>query len=361
MFFLPDIKGGAEMFKERMPTVTKRDLVSIGPDTIKQKNLTIDWGLQQFIAETSAKYKLYYGAIVVMDAHTGDILALYGKRPSGQDCSIGLDTDLAASIFKVVTAVAAMDQAGMTSESMLSYSGNAHTLYKNQLNGKRDRWAADISLADAFAFSNNVVFAKLGALYLGETPIFLTALKMGFWKSPLKECECTPSTLFFPQTDYNLAELACGFNRQTRISPLHAAQMVTVVVNKGCMVTPRLVCSADVEQLQVMSEEVAQHLGTMMERTVSAGTVAKTFRRMSSDRVLRQLNIGAKSGSIDGDDPKGRRNWFVGYAHSPATGEAISIGCLLVRDDYFWIEADTFSRLIIRYYFSKPATVAKSN
>jgi len=361
MFFFPDIKGGAEIFQERIPRVSKRDLMRIDLTTIKQKNLTIDWGLQKFIADTSDKYKLYYGAIVIMDAHTGDILALYGKRPSGQDCSVGLDTDLAASIFKIVTAVAALDQAGMTSESMLSYTGKAHTLYKSQLTGKRYRWSADISLADAFAHSNNIVFAKIGTLCLRETPIFLTALKMGFWKSPLKECECTPSTLFFPQTDYNLAELACGFNRQTKISPLHAAQMVTAVTNKGCMVTPRLVRSSDVEQTQVMSEEVARHLGTMMERTVRVGTVAKTFRRMSSDKVLRQLNIGAKSGSIDGDDPKGRRNWFVGYADNPTTGEAISIGCLLVRDDYFWIEADTLSRLIIRYYFSKQATVAQSN
>jgi penicillin-binding protein A len=361
LFFLPDIKGGAEIFSERKPDFSKKDITRIDQGTISRHNLTINGSLQQFIADTSVKYKLYYGAIVVMDAHTGDILSLYGQKPTGQDCSYALEPDLAASIFKLITAVAAMDQGGMTSQSMFSYTGNAHTLYKNQLAGKRDRWTADISLADAFARSNNVVFAKIGTSCLGETPIYLTALKMGFWRSPLKEIECTPSTLFFPQNDYNLAELSCGFNRQTRISPLHAAQMVTAVMNNGSMVTPRLVRTADVEQAQVMSSQTAQHLGTMMELTVRAGTVAKAFRGTASDRVLRQLSIGGKSGSIDGDDPTGRRNWFVGYAQNRATGEAITIGCLLIRDRYFWIEADTFARLIMRHYFSRPATVALNN
>ncbi|MCE5275394.1 MAG: hypothetical protein LLG43_09670, partial [Deltaproteobacteria bacterium] len=105
----------------------------------------------------------------------------------------------------------------------------------------------------------------------------------------------------------------------------------------------------------------AQNLGAMMERTVRTGTVAKRFRGTSSDRVLKHLTIGAKSGSIDGDDPAGRRNWFVGYAQDRNTGEAITIGCLLVRDDYFWIEADTLARLIIRHHFSKPLTVARNN
>jgi penicillin-binding protein A len=369
LFFLPGNKGGAESFKERVaavsterpssPGLTTKDLLNIDQDTIKNRNLTLNWDLQQFIAETAAKYKLHYGAIAVMDAHTGDVLALYGQNRSGQDCSLSLEPELAASVFKMVTAVAAMEQAGMTSQSMFTYSGNAHTLYKNQLIEKKNRWSANISLADAFAHSNNIVFAKLGMHYLGETPIYLTALKLGFWKSPLKECESPPSTIFFPKDDYSLGELSCGFNRQTRISPLHAAEIVTSVLNDGNMVTPRLVKVGEAEQLPVMSKETAHNLYAMMERTVKAGTVAKGFRGISSDRVLRQLTIGAKSGSIDGDQPTGRRNWFVGYAKNQNSGEAITIGCLLIRDAYFWIEADTFARLIFRHYFSKPLTVAQ--
>jgi cell division protein FtsI/penicillin-binding protein 2 len=344
-----------EPARENACVFTKKDLVRIDQNTIKNHNLTIDWDLQQFIAEIAAKYKLYYGSIVVINAQTGDVLALYGQNTSGQDCSLGLETDLAASIFKLVTVTAAMDQRGFTSRSMFYYSGNAHTLYKKQLTSKRNKWCMDISLADAFARSNNIVFAKLGTMYLGVAPIDLTAKKMGFWKSPLQEFESAPSTIFIPKDDYDLAELACGFNKQTRISPLHAAQMVTAVLNGGCMVTPKLVRNqnANVMKIQVMKKETAQDLSAMMERTVRAGTVAKSFRRISSDRVLKYLDIGAKSGSIDGDQPKGKRNWFVGYAKNRNTGEGIAIGCLLVLESHFRIEADMFSRLVIRHYFLK--------
>lgn len=364
MFFLQDIRGGAEMFpvKERKPTLSRKDIARIDQETIRKNNLTINWELQRYIAETAVKYKLYYGSIVVMDARTGDILAMYGQKNRVQDCGICMDTNHAASIFKLVTAVAAMDQGGYTSHSVFSYTGNAHTLYKNQLADRKDRWTADITLADAFAYSNNVVFGKIGAIYLGETPIYLTAMKMGFWKPPLNEVDCVPSTIFFPRDEYNLAELACGFNRQTRISAVHAAQMVSSVLNRGSMVTPRLIRTEDMELVQVMSEDAARDLSFMMERTVRCGTVAKRFRNIASDRVLKDLTIGAKSGSIDGEEPQGRRNWFVGFARSNTTGEAISIGCLLIRDDRFWIEADTLSRLIMRHYFSKAAgAVARAN
>ncbi|HQG31071.1 MAG TPA: penicillin-binding transpeptidase domain-containing protein [Deltaproteobacteria bacterium] len=350
----------AKALKGQATPLTKKDLAFIDEETIKKNNLTIDWDLQQFIAQTASKYKLYYGSIVIMDAHTGDVLALYGQTRSGQDCSLSLNAELAASVFKLVTATAAIEQAGFTSQTKIFYTGSPYTLYKRQLTNKRDRWCADVTLADAFARSNNVVFGKIGTFYLGQMPIYLTAQKMGFWKPPMTDCEITPSTSFLPKDDYNLAELACGFNKQTRMSPLHAAQIVTPVLNGGYMLTPRIVRTEGVQKRAVMKKETAQDLTLMMERTVKAGTVYRTFRGSSSDRVLKHLDMGGKTGSIDGDDPKGRRNWFVGFARDQNTGKAITIGCLLILDDHFWIQADMFSRLVIRHYFSNAMDLAQT-
>ncbi len=369
-FFLPDSRGGSQTVPSRSGMVSpgapsreelaRTDLKTIDEDTIRRHDLTIRWDLQRFIAENAVKYKLYYGAIVVMDARTGAILALYGHDRGGQDCTLCLDTNHAASVFKMVTAVAAMDLRGYTGSSTFSYTGSAHTLYKHQLVNRHDRWTADITLADAFARSNNVVFGKLGTIYLGEDPIYLTAMKMGFWKSPLKEIECAPSTIYFPADEYSLAELASGFNRQTRISPVHAAQMASAAVNNGSMVTPHIVRSTEVEKVAVMGEQTARGLASMMERTIRCGTISSEFRGMASDRVLRNITIGAKSGSIDGDEPPGRRNWFVGFAVDEASGEAITIGCLLVLDARYWIQADTLSRLVIRQHFSRHLDVAQN-
>lgn len=352
LFFMPDGKSGSEIIPPRGEKLKLDDLAHIDESLVQRCNLTIDTDLQRFVSETARKYKVYHGAVVVMNARTGDILAMYGTGVGGEDCRLALRADLAASVFKIVTAVAAMEMGGFRPDSLFSYTGGAHTLYKQQLTERRDRWTADISLADAFAKSNNVVFGKLGIHHLGETPVLLMAMKLGFWTSPLEEVECEPSTLSLPEDEYSLAELTSGFNRKTKITPIHAAQMASCALNGGSMVRPHIVRGFGREFERVTSKATADHLMRLMERTVKCGTLAGEFRTAATDRVLRNLTIGAKSGSIDGDDPPGRRNWFVGFAADESTGEAITIGCLLVLNGKFWIQADTFSRLIMHHYFS---------
>ena len=102
-----------------------------------------------------------------------------------------------------------------------------------------------------------------------------------------------------------------------------------------------------------MSKDTAQTMQSLMETTINSGTMSKDFRGYNQDRVLRELRIGAKSGSIEGKEPKGWRKWFLGYAENPETGRAIAIGCVIVRGDYFWIEADGLTRMIIRHFFAE--------
>ncbi len=337
-----------------------QDLCVITPETIRQNNLTIDWQLQKYIADTVRRNKVYFASVVVMDATSGDILALYGKNLREEDCSLCMDTFLAASLFKTVTATAALEYGNMEPGTTFEYNGRAHTLYKSQLDGHKNRWTRKATLSQAFARSNNVIFAKIGTDYLGEGPVLLAALKYGFWRPPLKECISDPSVLFIPENEYNLAELASGFNRYTKISPLHAAQMASSVVNGGEMITPRLKTGGEFEGVRIMSSETAHELDSMMRRTINRGTMSRAFRGYTRDRVLKNLVIGAKSGSINGTDPDGRRNWFMGYARDRNGQRKIAVGCLVIRDDYFWIEADGLAKIIIRYYFSRPdMTVAQ--
>lgn len=362
VFLFSGQHGDAEIVDQKEKSfVPKKALSVLTPELIEKMDLTIDWDLQKYIAATARRNKVNFASVVVMDAHTGEIIALYGKDEFGEDCSLSLDSYLAASLFKLVTATAAIDCGGMSSESKYTYTGKAHTLYKYQLSPKKNRWTRETTLARAFAQSNNVVFAKIGSMHLGETPILLTAMRMGFWRPPLEGFECTPSTHFIPQTQYNIAELASGFNRHTRISPVHAAQMITAIVNDGVMASPWIIHNSPAHKEQVMNEETARQVRYMMNQTIKRGTVSRTFWNSRYDRVLKHVKLGAKSGTIDGTDPDGRRNWFVGYAEHSTTGEAIAIACLIIRQDYYWIEADTLSKKIIRYYFSKPVTVAENS
>ncbi len=334
-------------------SIDRDNLRRITPRSIDRYKLTIDPGLQGYIRDMVKRYRVKFSAICVLDGITGDILALYGKREEREDCTLALDTYLAASLFKIITSIAAIEYAHLSPQSVFTYNGKAHTLYKSQIDHHRNRWTRVTTLSRAFALSNNVVFAKIGLSRLGAGPLLLTAMKLGFWQSPLIECRCEPSTILVPENNYNIAELASGFNRYTRISPVHAAQIVTGPLNHGFMVRPRIVKGLPLESIQVMDSRTSRYILEMMRQTVTRGTVSSAFRRYRSDRVLRRLTIGAKSGTIDGKDPEGRRNWFVGYAKDRRTGREISIACLVIIDDYYWIEADDLARMIIRYYFSK--------
>jgi penicillin-binding protein A len=349
-------KGEADVNFGESRYLGRDALKHITPETIEKYGLSINPDLQRFVAETALKYRVHFEAIAVMDAYSGDILALYGKDRDGEDCSIPMDAFLAASVFKIVTASAAIDR-GMTPLSPVTYRGSPYTLYKGQLDARQDRWSQQITLAQAFAKSNNVVFGKIGTQYLGDHPILLEAMRLGFWKPIMRECWSKPSAVFVPETDYNLAEMACGFNHETRMSPVHAAQIVSAIVNGGRMVTPRLIRSMGVESTRVMSDANAESLHFMMAETLKTGTVASGFRSSKYDRIMKDLNLGAKSGSIDSRNPEGRLNWFVGYAEHPERG-AITVACLMLRDAYFLIKADDMARLIIKQYFSEQGMVA---
>jgi len=332
--------------------LTPKDLEQITPDVIAKHKLAIDWGLQQYLAKACRLYKVDYAAITVMDAHTGEILAFYGKTPSGEDNRQCMQPYEAASIFKVVTATAALEHSKVKPSTVFEFSGKGTTLYKHQIEG-RGSWVRECTMRDAFAHSNNVVFGRIGRDYLGEQPILVTAFKYGFWQNPLDEVECQPSRVFIPQNDFNVAELASGFNQDTRVSSVHAAQMASAIVNDGMMVKPHLIDGQRVATERVMTKDTALTMQNLMETTINSGTMSKDFRGYNQDRVLRELRIGAKSGSIEGKEPKGWRKWFLGYAENPETGRAIAIGCVIVRGDYFWIEADGLTRMIIRHFFAE--------
>jgi penicillin-binding protein A len=332
----------------------------ITPDLIRSRDLTVSWDLQDYISNQCRKNRSGVISVTVLNPRTGDILAMYGRDSSGENCTLALNSYLAASLFKVVTAAAAIDYAGLSTSSTLFYTGNAHTLYKSQITAKRNRWTSEVTLAKAFATSNNVIFGKIGAMTLGETPLLLTATRLGFWKQPIADLECSPSTVFIPENDFNLAELASGYNRYTRMSTVHAAQLVSAVVNGGAMTRPRIVRTSDTAREQVMCGGTASDLRAMMCQTVKNGTVAKAFYGAGNDPVLKNLSIGAKSGTINGEDPGGLRHWFMGFAEDSATGEAITIGCLVIRDGNTRVDTFNLARNIIRRYFSKPTLMASS-
>ncbi|MCX7726434.1 MAG: penicillin-binding transpeptidase domain-containing protein, partial [Chitinispirillaceae bacterium] len=103
---------------------------------------TIDTQLQRYISKQFPLYKPLYGAFVPMDPSNGRILSLvsYVKdslaNPEKNLCVTA--TFPAASIYKTITAAAAIEALGYNSECIVEHRGRNHTLYHSQLKENLD-------------------------------------------------------------------------------------------------------------------------------------------------------------------------------------------------------------------------------
>lgn len=333
---------------------------------------SIDGTLQHYLHERLYERTSRYIAIVVMEAASGRILALVGydqRDPAGNPC---LDPHFpAASIFKIVTAGAAMEHCNLSSRSTLTYNGAKHTLYKSQLKDINNRYTHKTTLAASFAQSINPVFGKLGSHCLGQQALEQYAAAFGFNRAIPFELPVPPSQAPVTDDAYQWAEVASGFNRQTVISPLHGALLAAVVPNAGMLLEPTIVDrvtgplgrvlyrSGPKTETRAVTPETALELERLMRETVSKGTARKIFRNSAKDRVLSQLVIGGKTGSIDNKAHDARYDWFVGFARHTESQTAIAVSVVVAHEKYIGRRAGEYARLAIQEYFRPRITAAR--
>lgn len=332
-----------------------------------QVRTTLDSDLQRYLFENLNRSYARYIAVVVMEPDTGRVLAMVGydrEDPRNDPC---LDSHFpAASIFKIVTAAAAIEKQGFQPDSSIAYSGRKYTLYKFQLEKNSKRRTRSVSFRDSFAQSINPVFGKLGRHYLGKEVLQDYAEAFGFNRSFHFEVALPPSEIAIQETPYHWAEIASGFNRQTTISPMHGAMIAAAVENGGCLMTPILVeAIADKEKNTVyrsapspigraISADASRTLQGLMHETVASGTCRKTFRQADRDPVLSRLRIGGKTGSINSRNHSYRRyDWFVGFAGEKEGEAAIAISAVVVHDKFIGTKAREYGRMAIREYFDR--------
>ncbi len=321
--------------------------------------------LQKYILRTLKRSRTRQSAVVVMDPHDGRLLSLVNYDANGQSANLCLQADFpAASLFKIVTAAAALESAGLTLDKSLYYRGSKHTLYKSQLKTKKDRWTTDTKFRKAFALSNNAVFGKIGIYNLGQKQLVQYSDKFFFNRPIASDLPLAVSRVQVPADDFGLAEIASGFNKDTLISPLHAALLAAVAVNKGKMPAPRLVESIRNESNKVVyqaprpamattvSAETARDIKILMQDTVRYGTSRTAFRKLQSKKRFKNYDLGAKTGTINDRSDQFKYDWVTAFAVSPNGAGSICISVLGVHGKILGTRSTEMTRAIVDYYFS---------
>jgi peptidoglycan glycosyltransferase len=325
---------------------------------------SIDISLQNFIEKNLDRSTSRHIGIVAMDPSTGKILSMVGLDKTNQSPNPCIDTRFpAASIFKIVTAAAAIEKCGFNSGTTFSYNGKKYTLYKSQLDDRRNKYTTRITFQDSFAQSVNPVFGKIGALYLGKNALEKYAEAFGFNRNIDFEIPLAPSIVSLSDKPYQWAEIACGFNQMTRISPLHGALMASVVLNEGNLIEPTIVDQIVDDQgtaiyqsrpttlNQAITPEASKAVNKLMEATIRSGTCRKLFRGYRKDRILSKLNIGGKTGSIDDTSHEARFDWFIGFAQEKRGDGKIVLSVIVAHEKYIGKRAGYYAKIAMKEYF----------
>lgn len=326
---------------------------------------TFEADLQAQAEKVLKQYKPDYGSIVLMDATDGKILALVNYQKDDPDqTSLALRASYpAASVFKIITATAAIDKAGIFPTDRIRFNGGNYTLYrKNVLSDKINKWTRSVSLKEAFARSINTAFGRLSLEYLNPEDINEYANRFMFNQKIPSDLPVETGVAIVPnEKGYALTEVASGFNKMNRMSVVQGAMLAASVINDGRMVVPYVIGrlknsrdevvyeAAPVDSGPIMTTSSAAKVQELMEQTILAGTSRGSFRDLTRHRKFRELEMGGKTGHLTGDNPKGRVDWFVGYG---ADGDRkIAVAAITVNKKYWTVKSAYLGRTMIRKFF----------
>ncbi len=340
---------------------------------LKEEQVDIKYSFNEdltaYIKKILKRYRSDYSSVIVIDNETGYILSAVGYERKDNQFNITLpfsSTHPSASLFKIVTTADLLEKSDVTKDSVFKFRGRGTTLYKYQLKDKKSRWQRRQSFERAFAYSNNVIFGKAAIKNTTGERLFDMAADFGFNEKLMEEISLSKSIFEMPDTDYELAEKASGFNKKTMISPIHAAVLASVVANDGILnyprvvteisdnVTKKMIWSPQHKTKRVLEVPTARELQELMEVTVKRGTARGSFRRLNR-KLQNGLEIGGKTGSITGGIPFGKRDWFTSFAVpvNKNHGKGISIAVMNINLNKWYVKSSYLARKVIEYYYKE--------
>ncbi|MBX2868524.1 MAG: hypothetical protein KTR18_07590 [Acidiferrobacterales bacterium] len=334
---------------------------------------TLDADLQGEAERLLRKYNPDYGVLVALDPDTGEILALADstRNPTDLDHLALSATYPAASVSKIITAVAGFEQGVINTRSVIPFNGKSTTLYKkNVFRHKDNKWTRKQPFSESFAKSVNAVFGRLGAVTLGGETLQNYFYQLGFNARFASDLQFDNGSIELDTEDeWQVAEAAAGYTRRNTLSPVHGAALAASAVNGGHLIAPVLVSRVTGPQgiplyhysepavSPAMSAESATKLQTVMRATVAKGSARKSFRRFNR-KHLEEVQVGGKTGSLTGFSPKGKYDWFVGFGK--LGDRKIAFAALCINKEKWYVKSARLARELLEFHFRPDAETAES-
>lgn len=314
-----------------------------GDDIILTINATIQGIAEKYLKEACIDNKCTDGGnVIIMNPQNGEILAIAGYPDYNLNDPFAVDETLSkeeqnkrmqmlwrnkaisdtyepGSTFKLVTASAALQEGITTTDKAGEFCCIG---YIDVAGVKMKCWRyyrphGTESLRQALMNSCNPVFIGLGEK-IGVKTYYSYLRKFGFFGITGIDIPGEAGSIFLKEEKVGPVELGTiAFGQRFEITPIQMVTMLSTIANKGRYIKPHLVkqiigkeetITIDKQEgEQVISEETAQNVLSMMESVVSEGT--------GKNAKVEGYRIGGKTGtSEDGVNTNKYVTSFIGVA-----------------------------------------------
>jgi cell division protein FtsI (penicillin-binding protein 3) len=254
------------------------------------------------------------GAAVLMDPHTGEILAI-ASWPTFNPNAFNVAHETArrnravqdiyepGSTFKVVTVAAALEEDVMPLDTVIDTNPGIIRFAGRVIDEYGGRNLGVLSLTDVIVKSSNVGAVKIG-LKLGAERFGLYATRFGFGRPTSPDFPGESPGILWPPSKLNdsgLASMAMGY--QVGVTPLQMTAAMSAVANGGTWIEPRIVRATIRDGVRtvagprvsrrVISKETALEMLPILERVVSDGTARLAFKDFAG------YTVAGKTGTAD--------------------------------------------------------------
>ncbi len=321
--------------------------------------LTIDPEVQKAAADALGDQR---GAVVALDPGTGNVLAMVSNPTYDPNTLASHDTAAVAqqwtalladegdplvnraiagnlyppgSVFKLVTAAAALESGSFTEDSVLPGPAELdlpQTSANLPNSGGRACGSNDeVSFTNALRISCNTAFGYLG-MELGGDALRKQADAFGFDQSLRIPLRVSPSSVPADMNAPQEAQAGIG-QYDVRVTPLQVAMVSAAIANGGEVMQPNLVAEVVADDLETLESPTPQSLG----QAVSPETAAALTRMMTTvveDGTGRAaqidgVSVAGKTGTAQHAKGEAPHAWFTSFA--PADDPKVAVAVVVER------------------------------
>ncbi len=335
-------------------TVMFNDAESVSPENGHNLSLTID-GVIQYVAEEeirkmAVKYNASGATVVVMDPHTGKILAMASYPDYDLNDFANTPRDLMknsavssvyepGSVFKIIAASAALNEGTVEIDDEFDcengeYRVGGRVLHDYHSYGK-------LSFIDVIAKSSNIGTVKV-AQDLGEEKFYEYIKGFGFGEKTGIDLPGEVPGISRPPSIWSRSDITTiPMGQGIAVTPVQLASAISVIANGGYLMKPYVLESVTtwegdviesfgpVQKRKVLDTETCDKMNKILSKVVTDGTGMRARSR--------KYNVCGKTGTAQMVNPAGGYYdnkyyaTFIGFA--PAEDPQISV-VVIARDPH---------------------------